>query len=97
MGVTAGVSDVRSKLAGESGSKASMLIVRQLTLAMMVRSTILVQIGMQTGRAVSEKLGGLVLSRGAGAVRSGEVEKAIVGCVSTERAVPSLWTHRKLF
>lgn len=33
-GWTAGVRVVRSKLAGESGSKASMLIVRQLTLAM---------------------------------------------------------------
>jgi hypothetical protein len=34
MGVTAGASDDRSKLAGESGSKASMLMVLQLTVAM---------------------------------------------------------------
>lgn len=33
-GATAGVRVLRSKLAGESGSKASMLIVRQLTVAM---------------------------------------------------------------
>lgn len=33
-GATVGVRVVRSKLAGESGSKASMLMVRQFTLAM---------------------------------------------------------------
>lgn len=36
MGSTAGVRELRSKLAGLSGSKASMLIVRQLMLAMVV-------------------------------------------------------------
>lgn len=33
-GLTEGASEARSKLAGESGSKASMLMVRQLTVAM---------------------------------------------------------------
>jgi hypothetical protein len=34
-GATAGVRELRSKLAGLSGSRASMLIVRQLMLAML--------------------------------------------------------------
>jgi len=40
MGTTAGVRELRSKLAGLSGSRASMLMVRQLMLAMLVIQTI---------------------------------------------------------
>lgn len=63
MGSTAGVRELRSKLAGLSGSNASMLIVRQLMLAMIavgkwgyaqVRAAVWVQMAVEASLRAGE-------------------------------------------
>lgn len=83
MGSTAGVRELRSKLAGLSGSRASMLIVRQLMLAMMadVQWSVLAQ-----GRVVAKVRLAVeaLLCAGKLEVRS-QLGRHVVGC----RAPPS--------
>jgi len=82
-GATAGVRELRSKLAGLSGSRASILIVRQLMLAMAEAVRCCWTKAATDGGLVGGCAGGL--SRGVEASRlalelCGEVASRIVGC-----------------